>query len=60
MEVIRDLFVQEWLRRYPRPSRIIFDAGGEFDNQEFHKALGGLVHQERTNYGQEPSCQCYC
>ena len=35
MEVIRDLVVQEWLRRYPRPSRCIFDAGGEFDNQEF-------------------------
>lgn len=35
-EVIRDLFVQEWLRRYPRPSRVIFDSGGEFDNDEFH------------------------
>ena len=35
MEVIRDLFVQEWLRRYPRPSRAIFDAGGEFDNAVF-------------------------
>ena len=34
-EVIRDLFVQEWLRRYPRPSRVIYDAGGEFDNDEF-------------------------
>ena len=35
-EVISDLFVQEWLRRYPRPSRVIFDAGGEFDCQSFH------------------------
>ncbi len=34
-EVIRDLFVEEWLRRYPRPSRVIFDAGGEFDNVDF-------------------------
>jgi hypothetical protein len=34
-EKIRDLFVQEWLRRYPRPSRILFDLGGEFDNDEF-------------------------
>ena len=34
-EYIRDLFVQEWLRQYPRPSRIIFDAGGEFDSQPF-------------------------
>jgi len=29
---IRDLILHEWLRRYPRPSRIIFDQGGEFDN----------------------------
>ena len=35
-ELISDLVVQEWLRRYPRPSRIIFDAGGEFDCQSFH------------------------
>ena len=34
-EHIRDLFVQEWLRRYPRPSRIIYDAGTEFDNAVF-------------------------
>ena len=33
MEVIRDLLVRNWFRRYPRPSRMIFDAGGEFDNQ---------------------------
>ena len=33
---IRDLIEQEWLRRYPRPSRIIFDAGSEFDNQWFY------------------------
>ena len=37
MEVIRDLFVQEWLRRYPRPSRVIYDLGSEFDNEEFKK-----------------------
>ncbi len=37
--VIRDLFVQEWLRRYPRPSRVIFDQGGEFDCQNFHDEL---------------------
>jgi len=35
-EVISDLFVQEWLRRYPRPSRVIFDSGGEFDCRSFH------------------------
>lgn len=35
-EVIADLFVQEWLRRYPRPSRVIFDLGGEFDCKAFH------------------------
>lgn len=34
-ESIKDLFVQEWMRRYPRPSRCIFDQGGEFDNDEF-------------------------
>ena len=36
-ETIRDLFVQEWLRRYPRPSRILFDLGGEFDCDNFRK-----------------------
>ena len=30
---IRTLIEQEWLRRYPRPSRFIFDLGGEFDNK---------------------------
>ena len=29
---IRDSILQQWLRRYPRPSRIIFDQGTEFDN----------------------------
>jgi len=29
---IRDQILQQWLRRYPRPARIIFDQGGEFDN----------------------------
>jgi transposase InsO family protein len=36
---ITTLFEQEWLRRYPRPSRVIFDAGGEFDNREFRNRL---------------------
>jgi transposase InsO family protein len=36
---IMTLFEQEWLRRYPRPSRVIFDAGGEFDNREFRNRL---------------------
>ena len=39
MEVIRDLLVQNWLRRHPRPSRCIFDAGSEFDNEEMSKCL---------------------
>jgi transposase InsO family protein len=38
-EVIRDLIVQQWFRRYPRPSRVIFDAGSEFDNEWFQKIL---------------------
>ena len=29
---IRDQFLQQWLRRYPRPVRAIFDQGTEFDN----------------------------
>jgi len=33
---IADLMEQEWFRRYPRPSRVIFDQGGEFDNHVFH------------------------
>ena len=37
--VISDLFVREWLRRYPRPSRVIFDHGGEFDCEHFHNVL---------------------
>jgi len=32
-EYMRDLIEQQWLRRYPRPERIIFDQGGKFDNQ---------------------------
>ena len=35
-ELISDLFIREWLRRYPRPSRVIFDSGGEFDCEAFH------------------------
>jgi len=27
---------QEWFRRHPRPSRVIFDQGGEFNNHVFH------------------------
>ena len=37
--VIRDIFTWEWLRHYPRPSRVIFDQGGEFDCQEFYIML---------------------
>jgi len=33
---IADLVEQEWFRRYPRASRVIFDQGGEFDNHVFH------------------------
>ena len=36
---IADLFVREWLRRYPRPSRVIFDHGGEFDCKAFSDKL---------------------
>jgi len=39
METIAELFVREWIRRYPRPSRVIFDAGGEFDNEIFTAML---------------------
>ena len=34
--LIKNKTEQEWLRRYPRPSRIIFDHGSEFDSEEFH------------------------
>jgi hypothetical protein len=34
--VARRLIEQEWLRRYSRPNRILFDHGGEFDSQEFY------------------------
>jgi hypothetical protein len=34
-ESIGDLVEQHWFRRYPRPSRIIFDSGGEFDSSAF-------------------------
>jgi len=33
---VADLVEQEWFRRCPRPSRVIFDQGGEFDNHVFH------------------------
>jgi len=33
---IADLVEQEWFRRCPIPSRVIFDQGGEFDNNVFH------------------------
>ena len=29
---IRNLVLQQWLRQYPRPSCMIYDQGGEFDN----------------------------
>ncbi|KAG7357555.1 reverse transcriptase RNA-dependent DNA polymerase [Nitzschia inconspicua] len=38
-EHIRDLFEREWLRRYPRPSRVLYDLGGEFDNYVFRTKL---------------------
>ena len=38
-EEIGDLFEREWLRRYPRPSRVIFDQGGEFDGEAFRAKL---------------------
>jgi transposase InsO family protein len=36
---IADLFQREWIHRYPRPSRCIFDLGGEFDSKAFHAVL---------------------
>ena len=38
---IADLVEQEWFRRYPRPSRVIFDQGGELDNHVVSKARNG-------------------
>jgi transposase InsO family protein len=38
-EHIKDLFEREWLRRYPRPSRVLYDLGGEFDNYTFRTKL---------------------
>ena len=38
-EEIGDIFEREWLRRYPRPSRCIFDQGGEFDGDAFRAKL---------------------
>jgi len=35
---IADLIEQERFRWYPRPARVIFDQGGEFDNHVFHGA----------------------
>jgi len=37
---ITDLFEQEWLRRYPRPGRVIYDHGIEFQTEYFHKICG--------------------
>ena len=34
---ITNLFEQEWLRRYPRPGRVIYDQGSEFQNEDFYK-----------------------
>ena len=39
MGTISDLFEREWLQRYPRPSRVIFDAGSKFDNYQFRGKL---------------------
>lgn len=39
METIGDAFKREWLRRYPRPSRVTFDAGNEFNNEYFTNLL---------------------
>lgn len=36
-EHVVTLIEQEWLRRYPRPRRAIFDRGGEFDNRAMWK-----------------------
>jgi transposase InsO family protein len=36
---IADLVEQEWFRRYPRPGRVIFDQGSEFDNSIFRARL---------------------
>mmetsp|Transcript_119887 Transcript_119887/g.346396 ORF Transcript_119887/g.346396 Transcript_119887/m.346396 type:complete len:492 (-) Transcript_119887:104-1579(-) len=33
---IRQLILTSWLHRYPRPSRIIFDQGSEFENDWFY------------------------
>jgi hypothetical protein len=33
---IVNLMEQEWLRRYPRPNRIFYDKGSEFNNQWFY------------------------
>jgi len=35
---IADPVEQEWFRRCQRPSRVIFDQGGEFDNHVFHSS----------------------
>jgi len=36
---ISNLFQQNWLRRYPRPARVIYDAGSEFIAAEFQTLL---------------------
>jgi transposase InsO family protein len=38
-QYVSEQIEQEWIRRYPRPSRIIFDQGGEFDNNWFVSLL---------------------
>lgn len=35
-ESIGDLVEQEWFRRYPKPKRVLFDSGKEFDSTVFH------------------------
>jgi hypothetical protein len=39
METISEAFIREWLRRYPRPHRVIFDKGSEFDCEAFATTL---------------------
>jgi len=38
-DYISDIFEREWLRRYPKPFRVIYDRGSEFDSKEFTTRL---------------------
>jgi len=48
-QLIADLVEQEWFRRCPRPSRVNFDQGGEFDNHVF-RGVYQVVHSSCTHY----------